>query len=312
MPDEGYFTIYNLVAGERTISWEILDAATALESVGVHVHKFDTLETDANYHWYKCNCEETSEKVKHSGGTADANGKAKCEVCEAEYEVVVLEGVEFLNVSKKVIADGSTATKGSVTITASAEAANRNTSTIVLDGAYTNEFVKVGFTALESGAGRTYMPEKTLGITVGVRGISTTDNLINYAMSPWGNTNWLYMTGNYGTISHLGGLANRNVIKHWDNIVKGETYYIVTGIVGSDYNKSTATTDDDATFYWMLLDKDDSMRAYVIVTAEELLTKKPAATIRESGVFTIHNSSNAERTFTYEVIDSATALGYLG
>jgi hypothetical protein len=89
-------------------------------------------------------------------------------------------------------------------------------------------------------------------------------------------------------------------------------YYIVTGMVGTDYNKSTADTADDAVFYWMLLDKDNSLRASVIVTAAEILAKKPAASIKASGVFTIHDVSNSERTFTYEVIDSATALGYLG
>lgn len=308
----GVFTIHDWSAEERTISWEILDAETALESVGVHVHKYNTLKTDDKYHWNECSCGEADKKVAHFGGEADANGKAKCEVCETEYDVLAVENISFINVAKSTFAEGSNTTKGTVTIAAESSATNRNTATIVVEGEYTNEFIKVGFTALESGAGRTYMTDKTLGLTVGVRGVASADNLKNYSMSPWGNTNWLYMTGNLGTISHLGGLSNRVTNKHWDGIVKGETYYIVVGIVGSDYNKSTATTDDDAVFYWMILDKDNSLRASVTVTAEELLSKKPAATISASGVFTIHELSNTERTFTYEIIDSATALGYMG
>ena len=44
------------------------------------------LQSDATDHWYKCaNCDATTEKEAHSGGTASCTAKAKCEVCNAEY-----------------------------------------------------------------------------------------------------------------------------------------------------------------------------------------------------------------------------------
>lgn len=332
MPENGYFTITNTAAVERTLSYEVIAAEEVFKHANLGTVA-NVKNTGATVSWDAV-ANAKSYSVSVNGGEWVNNGTATSyaianAVAGGQYEVEVkanlgyyaatgkvnftYEPIKFLKTSSATIAQGSTATKGSVTLTADAEALGTNeTATVVLDGEYTDEFVKVGFTALESGSGRTYMPNQTIAIAVGVRGISTAGYLTNYAMSPWGNTNWVYFTGSYGTISHMGGLSDYATTKHWDGIVKGETYYVVTGMVGSDYNKSTADTADDAVFYWMLLDKDDSVRVRVTVTAEELLTKKPAATIRESGVFTIHNLSTAERTFTYEVIDSATALGYLG
>ena len=49
-------------------------------------HSYTVLQSDATDHWYKCaNCDATTEKVAHSGGTATCTAKAKCEVCDAEY-----------------------------------------------------------------------------------------------------------------------------------------------------------------------------------------------------------------------------------
>ena len=49
-------------------------------------HDYSVLQSDATDHWYKCaNCDATTEKVAHSGGTATCTAKAKCEVCDAEY-----------------------------------------------------------------------------------------------------------------------------------------------------------------------------------------------------------------------------------
>ncbi len=49
-------------------------------------HTFTVLQSDATGHWYKCaNCDATTEKEAHTGGTATCTEKAICEVCDAEY-----------------------------------------------------------------------------------------------------------------------------------------------------------------------------------------------------------------------------------
>ncbi len=49
-------------------------------------HNFTVLQSDATDHWYKCvNCDATTEKEAHKGGTASCTEKAICEVCDAEY-----------------------------------------------------------------------------------------------------------------------------------------------------------------------------------------------------------------------------------
>jgi hypothetical protein len=301
MPDEGYFTIYNLVAGERTISWQILDATTALESVGVHVHKFDTLETDANYHWYSCNCGESSEKVKHSGGTADANGKAKCEVCEAEYEVVVLEGVEFLNVSKKVIADGSTVTKGSATITCMGTG-TRSTTTIGLKQTTTTEFLKVTFTALQDCLDRNSL-QKATGLWFGLRRTEaqiTTDGLIanTWSLGPCYNSNDLYAY--YGSsVKYFHSAGNKKEMPNWywsaGNLSKGDTCYWMVGVTSAGEIKL----------------------ALVNETVNKVLLKgtigaENATGLAENGYFTIHSYANAERTLSWEIMSETAALALLG
>lgn len=282
-----------------------------------------SIVVEGEYHKYHCaKCDNDTEKELHFGGEATYEELAKCVVCGAghgDYKAPeTSDQVELLNIEsiKSNLFDGKrtlTTKSGSVTLTTDKDAATATNkdwgrATIVVKGNYTNEFIKVGFTATESGTGRTYMPGTTLGINVGVRGVSSGSALANYSFVPWSNTNWAYFCGNGGTISHMGGIGTRVTNKHWDNITKGNTYYILTGIIGSDYNKSTATTDDDAVFHWYLLDADNSIRVSMIIKAEEILAKKPTATIAESGFFTIHEMTKTERTISYEVLSSDKAL----
>jgi len=49
-------------------------------------HSFTELKSDATDHWYKCaNCDATTTKATHTGGTATCTEKAKCEVCDTAY-----------------------------------------------------------------------------------------------------------------------------------------------------------------------------------------------------------------------------------
>ena len=49
-------------------------------------HSFTVLQSDAEGHWYKCaTCDETTDPVAHTGGTATCSAQAVCEVCGASY-----------------------------------------------------------------------------------------------------------------------------------------------------------------------------------------------------------------------------------
>ena len=49
-------------------------------------HDFSVVQSDASGHWFKCtNCDETTVKEAHTGGTATCLAKAQCEVCGTEY-----------------------------------------------------------------------------------------------------------------------------------------------------------------------------------------------------------------------------------
>ena len=51
-------------------------------------HDYKTYGYDADGHWQICSCGATTEKVGHTGGTADCVDKAVCSVCEQPYGTV--------------------------------------------------------------------------------------------------------------------------------------------------------------------------------------------------------------------------------
>ena len=81
---------YKMVAsvnenGSDTVTFNEDDFKT-YKYVSIHVHDYGTAwESDANEHWNECACGDKANKEAHSGGTATCEGKAKCEVCNAEY-----------------------------------------------------------------------------------------------------------------------------------------------------------------------------------------------------------------------------------
>ena len=50
-----------------------------------HVHSYDMLYFDNEYHWYGCSCGEILNEEYHTGGTATCKVKAICEVCNQSY-----------------------------------------------------------------------------------------------------------------------------------------------------------------------------------------------------------------------------------
>lgn len=76
--------------GEKTISDEKTYSFTANEDLvltavfAAHVYA-DTWRSDEDCHWRACACGASSEREKHSGGTASCAEKAVCETCGEEY-----------------------------------------------------------------------------------------------------------------------------------------------------------------------------------------------------------------------------------
>lgn len=58
----------------------------------VHEHDFSIVKSNEQFHWFKCDCGETSNKEAHFGGTATTTEKAKCSVCNTEYGELAEEG----------------------------------------------------------------------------------------------------------------------------------------------------------------------------------------------------------------------------
>lgn len=88
---------------------------------GDYAHDFKTVEFDSDYHWYKCDCGATSEKVAHFGGIATTTEKAKCEVCGQPHGELIPEGaITTENATEN--ADGSYTLKGGVSESAGASA----------------------------------------------------------------------------------------------------------------------------------------------------------------------------------------------
>ena len=114
---------------------------------GDYKHEFNQVESEGDYHWYKCECGVTTEKEAHYGGIATTVQKAKCEVCGEEHGELIPEGA--ITTSKATEnEDGSYTLEGGASVSAGASAVYAiDLGYVAIQGAYAaGYFVDFEFT----------------------------------------------------------------------------------------------------------------------------------------------------------------------
>ena len=323
MADAGCFTIHSSVEGERTISWEIIEAADVFKNansgaiakvkntgatvswdavagaseylVSVNGGAYETVNTNSYTIANPVSFANYEVKVKANLGYYAATGSLNF--------VYTPAGLSVLNMTD-ISANNANTSSGTVTFTHDGEMSATKAATVVLDGNYTDDFIKVNFEALASAkenGNRVLCPYATYGISVGVRGVSTDNPRTNLAVCPRGDTNWVDIFGIKVPAHANMGVNWVRVNGHFDAIVAGDKLSIVTGVVGKG---------EDAVLTWILMKQDGTKLASWQLNYTEVNYAK-AYTFADSGMFTIHSYGSGERTISYEIIDSATALALL-
>ncbi len=316
------------VVTDRTISYEIIEAADVFKNANYGAIA-NVKATGATVSWDAV-AGVNEYLVSVNGGayeTVNTNSYTIANpVAFANYEVVVKANKGYyastgslsfnympanmstINVAE--ISGNATATNGNITIKSSIESGIgwQNTTAFSLDQQFTNEFIKIGFTAL-SGDGSAINLYDAMGFEVGFRRSSTAQT--NPVLNDWmfkanNDSNYGYFYNKSANAFAYGHGADSLGDKAKLKLVAGEQYYFVLGVAGAVEGET-----DNRTMYAFWLDADSKLIGGINVTMTKFVSKNPNGSMDTSGGMSIH-SYVPELNVSYEIIDSATALGYLG
>ncbi|MBQ4097745.1 MAG: hypothetical protein IJC72_00410 [Clostridia bacterium] len=318
MSDSGYYTIHAYIDGV-TLSYEVLSAKERCELLGIHDYATYAF-VDDTYHALSCDCGANKGNETHQGGEATFTEKAVCDFCKQPYGTVkqaIADDVTLINMTNvtaipaagKEVIDTQEGTIKFTSTLASSGWGSEN-ATVVLQKQYTSEFIKVGFTA-RSGDGTALNGYSAMGFGVGFRKAA-----VNSIAT---STDWCVVGSDSGTYCvfygnkaanafHDGHGPTRHGTKTNLKFVEGQKYYFVVGVAGT-----VDGTTDNRTMYAIWLDANDNLIAGFSVPMTKFVSVRADATMPESGYFSINAFAvNEEMTLSYEIIDAATALGYVG
>lgn len=71
------------------------------------IHSYSSIGYSNNCHWHECECGAKLASEEHSGGIADCDNKAKCEVCQQEYGNIMHDTVYVSRVEATEEEDGN-------------------------------------------------------------------------------------------------------------------------------------------------------------------------------------------------------------
>ncbi len=261
-----------------------------------HVHVFDDLKTDANYHWYLCECEQSTEKVEHNGGTATTALQAVCKDCGLSYgSTVIPEDIKVLNTETFIAQGGApTASKGSAKI-ACAGASIENSTVIGLKKTVSNEFLKVTFNALQDCLDRNSL-QKATGLWMGIRRTEDQITTSGHVAGTWGagpcyNSNDFYAYYGFSAV-YFHSSGNSKLMPNWywsaGNLSKGDQCYWLTGI-----------TDAGELKLVLVNETKNKMLFHGTISADNVKAKGALA---ENGYYSIHSYAGVERTLSWEIM----------
>ncbi len=320
MGDSGYYTIHAFADGV-TLSYEILSSEERCEILNIHDYATYAF-VDDTYHALSCDCGANKGNETHQGGEATYTERAVCDFCKQPYGTVkqpIADDVTLINMTnvtvtpaagKEVIDTEEGTIKFTSTLTSSGWGGEN--ATVVLKKQYTSEFIKVGFTA-RSGDGTALNGSSAMGFGVGFRKANVNSIATSADWCVVGSDSAMYCVfyGNKAANAfHDGHGLARYGTKENLKFVEGQQYYFVVGVAGT---APAAGQTDNRTMYAIWLDANDNMIAGFSVAMSKFVSVRADATMANSGYFSINSFAvNEEMTLSYEIIDSATALGYLG
>lgn len=320
MSDSGYYTIHTYVDGV-TLSYEILSSEERCELLGIHDYATYAYVDDA-YHALSCACGANKGNETHKGGEATFTKKAVCDFCGKEYGTLkqaIADDVELINMTNvtaipaagKEVIDTEKGTIKFTSTLASSGWGSEN-ATVVLKKQYTSEFIKVGFTAL-SGDGTALNGMSAMGFGVGFRkaNVNSIATSADWCVVGSNSATYCVFYGNKAANAfHDGHGLTRYGTKANLKFIEGQKYYFVVGVSGT---APAAGQTDNRTMYAIWLDANDNLIAGFSVAMSNFVSVKADAKMPESGYFSINSFAvGEEMTLSYEIIDSATALGYVG
>jgi hypothetical protein len=287
-----YHDRFDLIVAPNKVSWFAMHWASYF-TVSVDGGAEKNVGTATEFVFADNGVTEGNHTISVKGYLADGSYK------ETKKDVVYsADGVRLVN-SKDVSYAKLTSTSGTITYTGSSNNDMRKASFINLNKDFTDEFIKVTFTAL----GTNFVES---GIAIGIRNSGTTTDVLsgwgligNNAhglMINYGQNTFMNRFNGYGEYTDVVG--NRNTFKFASSLVVGKEYSLVFGVVGEG---------EERVLHVYFLDTDGSIIRQIEITWAQMLsyaTKegKTLAEFSDVGGYTIYNCYNAERTISYEII----------
>jgi hypothetical protein len=227
------------------------------------------------------------------GTTESAVATAQVVYMEDDIKLYNMENISFNKLSYQ---------EGQVTFNSTSGLTHRNASTIILKKQYTDELIKVGFTAVG-----TSIDKITQKIGIGVRGASetSTDSITTGQYSlflPEFGGNAAINYGQNTAVNYVADGTNSKNIKPYAGIalgsglVAGQKYYIVTGFVGKG---------NDAVFHFALLDNSENLLYATYWNYKDIVAfNSKFGAVADSGYYSIYSFQDAANSVTldYEFI----------
>ena len=317
----GYLSIYNWVAENRTISYEIVEDATSILSA------YDKPTVTASGNTFSWNTVGWAEGYKYSLD----NGASWTTTTETTYSVTAygaynIQVKAYKGTSESAVATGSMiysstevitgkvanisayseATDGtkSVTFTPDSTVAtsghqSQSTASFAENVKYGDAFLKVGFTATAS-----CLMENYLNITIR----STYTTVPNPVFS--GSYNFFvacFAANNMNVAPTVNNKQSGTTYQHWGSdhasLTVGNDYYMIAGI------KTNA--DETKTLYFLVTEKQEDGTETLVKKMTwnfETVYATTQTEIADEGYFVVSSWLAGERTLTYKVITDATEM----
>ncbi len=318
LSDSGYVTIHSMTDNERTITYQTITYGEALYYYNGAKDVEDLKANGEVISWTGIDGAQSYSIKVNDGEWIDIGNSTSYTVSNlisfsdnlvmvrANFEGFSSKGssinikhtpldILLVNTKDEVAIGSVSALKGQLTFTNTLtnSAYNGSTSAMILKRQFTNQFIKIGFTALDDNSSKKNLTN-AIGFSIGFRRSSDEANTINdLCITPYNNAHYvlMYNDGKYKPFSYS-NIIDVTVNGDYDLITKGEEYYWVFGISSDGY------------FHLMLLDKDGKTIRHS-KAGLNFYTSKFGDTLPTSGYFTINNFALGTRTLSWEILEES-------
>lgn len=286
-----YHDRFDLIIAPNKVSWFTMDWANYF-TVSVDGGAEKNIGTATEFIFADNGVSEGDHAISVKGYLADGSYK------EAKADVVYsADGVKLVN-ANSITSAKLNSTSGTITYSGKSNDM-RDASFINLNREFTDQFIKVTFTAL----GVNFVES---GIAIGIRNSGNTTDVLsgwglvgNHAhglMINYGQNAYMNRFNGHGEYTDVVG--SNNTFKFASSLVVGKEYSIVFGIVGEG---------EERVMHFYFLDTDGSIIRQIEITWAQMLSYatangKTLAEFSDVGGYTIFNSAKVERTVSYEII----------